>query len=220
MDTLFSNRLFNLPLFQGFSRLDFLDIVEKTPFSFQTLAPGEVLVRQDDTCDSLCMVLGGTIETDVDSLDHTYRFFEKFSAPWIVQPERLFGFHNRYSCTVRALSEVQVVMLQKQSVGKLLVKYPVFQINFYNLISTVAQNAIQNLWLIRTNTLNERFKRFLQVHSLNPSGPKNVHILMEDLALELGTTRLNISKMLAELSEEKLLYYARGTIYVMALEKL
>lgn len=220
MDTSFSNRLFLLPLFQGFSRLDFLDIVEKTPFAFKTLSPGEILVRQDENCDSLCMILRGDIETDVTSLDGTYHFIEKFTAPCVVQPERVFGFDTRYSCTVRALTEAQTVLLDKQSVRLLLLQYPVFQINFYNLISTTAQNAIRQLWMIRSSSLYERFKHFVQLRSLSPVGMKTIRIRMDDLAQELCTTRLRVSRLLAEMSASGLLDYSRGAIHIHALEKL
>lgn len=220
MDTSFSNRLFLLPLFQGFSRLDFLDIVEKTPFFFKTLQPGAVLFRQGDTCESLCLVLRGEIETDVKSLDDTYHFKEYFAAPWVVQPERLFGYHNLYACTVRAQTETQIVMLDKQSMRNLLMRYPVFQINFYNMISTAAQNAIRQLWMIRSHTLPERFKHFLQLRSMSPVGRKELLIRMDDLAQELGTTRLRVSQMLAELSRQGLLTYSRGAIHIPALEKM
>ena len=133
---LFSNRLLLLPLFQGFSRLDFIDIVEKTPFDFRTISPKGIVVSQGTTCKCLCMVLNGKMSVETDSPEHTYRLTESVSAPHIIQIENLFGLHNKYTRTYRAQSEVQLVMLDKQSVRQLLVAYPAFQINFYNAVST------------------------------------------------------------------------------------
>lgn len=220
MDHAFSNRLLLLPLFQGFSRLDFLDIVEKIPFDFRNFAAGETLVQQSAESHSLCMILGGEVETIVDSPDHTYRFVEHIAAPWIVQPECLFGLHNRYSHTVKALSETQVVVLSKQSVCRLLSLYPAFQINFYNALSTLAQHTVRLLWQTRRTTVEERFRVFMQRRSLRPFGLKQLHIRMEDLALELGTTRLRISQMLADMCKRELLSHTRGVITVPSLEKL
>lgn len=43
---------------------------------------------------------------------------------------------------------------------------------------------------------------------------------MEDLAKELGTTRLRVSRMLLSMSQDGLLDYSRGVITIPALEKL
>ena len=59
MNHSFSNRLFPVPLFQGFSRLDFLDIVGKTRFDFHTLPNRATVVRQGDECLELTIILGG-----------------------------------------------------------------------------------------------------------------------------------------------------------------
>lgn len=220
MDHTFSNRLLLVPLFQGFSRLDFLDIVEKTPFDFRTLKPKEVIVRQGDESRRLCILLGGEVECESDSPEHTYRIKESMHAPWVMQPDCLFGLHNTYRYTVRSLVASQLVMLDKQSMCRLLMQYPAFQINFYNMLSTVAQHASSLLWLKRAETERERFIMFLHRRCLRPIGNKKLYIRMEDLAKELGTTRLRVSRMLLSMSQDGLLDYSRGVITIPALEKL
>lgn len=220
MDHSFSNRLLLVPLFQGFSRLDFLDIVEKTPFDFRTFKPGQVVVQQNAESLSLCIILKGEVLCVTESPDHTYKFCEPITAPCIVQPECLFGLHNRYAHTFKALTEVQVVSLDKQSVRQLLSLYPAFQINFYNLLCTYAQHTSRLLWQTRPTTVEQRFRIFMQCRSLRPSGSKELRIRMEDLALELGTTRLRVSQMLAALAKRNLLSYSRGSIVVKKLELL
>lgn len=220
MDNAFSNRLLHVPLFHGFSRLDFLDIVEQTPFDFSTIAPGKVLVRQGAECRSLCILMGGEALLEVESPDGTYRFGEHVKAPWAVQLECLFGLHNHYSRTVRAVSELQAVAIDKQSVRRLLTERPTFQINFYNALSTFAQQADRQLWHAPAESLAEKFVHFVSLRSLRPVGAKELHIRMEDLALQLDATRLRVSKLLASLAAADLIEYSRGRIYIPALEQL
>lgn len=220
MDHSFSNRLLLVPLFQGFSRLDFLDIVEKTPFDFRTLKPKEIVVRQGEESHRLCILLGGELECESESPEHTYRIKESMHAPWVMQLDCLFGLHNTYRYTVRSLVESQLVMLDKQSVRRLLMQYPAFQINFYNMLSTAAQHATTMLWLKRAENERDRFVMFLHRRCLRPIGPKKLYIRMEELAQELGTTRLRVSRMLLSMSEDGLLDYSRGVITIPALEKL
>lgn len=220
MEHSFSNRLFLVPLFQGFSRLDFLDLVAKTPFDFRTLSHGQTLVRQNDEAKALAIVLQGGISCETESPAHTYRFSETLPAPCLVQPERLFGLHNRYASTVRAEGEAQIALLDKQSVRRLLTEQPAFQINFYNTLCSLAQYTDSLLWQVRRTTPEDRFRAFLTLRCRRPAGPKELRILMTDLAQELGTSRLRVSQMLAGFAEKGKLTYSRGIIRIPSLEKL
>lgn len=220
MDHSFSNRLLIVPLFQGFSRLDFLDIVEKIPLGFKTYKPGSTIVAQEEESRSLCILLSGEAEAEVVSPQGIYRFTEKIKSPYTIQIENLFGLHNRYARTFKASTDVQTVTISKQNVRQMLINYPAFQINFYNALSTCAQQSTAMLWLQRSNKLEHRFYNFLKRRSLRPIGEKKLHIRMEDLALELGTTRLRISQALSNMAEKKILSYSRGIIIIPQIEKL
>lgn len=218
--SLFSNRLLLVPLFQGFSRLDFLDIVEKVPLDFQTYKQRETIVRQDEDSKSLCILLGGEVEVEAESPEHSYRLVEMIRAPWVIQIESLFGLHNRYARTVRAYEEAQVVRISKQSVRQLLMRYPAFQINYYNALSTYAQRLSNLQWQQRYERLDERFVFFLQRRVLRPTSGKRLYILMEVLAHELGATRLRVSQMLSDLAQQNVLTYSRGIISIPSFEAL
>lgn len=220
MDHSFSNRLLIVPLFQGFSRLDFLDIVEKIPLGFKTYKPGSTIVAQEEESHSLCILLSGEAEAEVVSPQGIYRFTEKIKSPYTIQIENLFGLHNRYARTFKASTDVQTVTISKQNVRQMLINYPAFQINFYNALSTCAQQSTAMLWLQRSNKLEHRFYNFLKRRSLRPIGEKKLHIRMEDLALELGTTRLRISQALSNMAEKNFLSYSRGIIIIPQIEKL
>lgn len=218
MDHSFSNRLLLTPLFQGFSRLDFLDIVEKTPLEFQTFQPGDIIIRQEQPCQNLGLLLGGNAWFMQSDPEQTYRYAELIPAPFIVQPESLFGLHNRYTRTVTAATELQVVILSKQSVNRLMHEHITFQLNLLNNICSEAQHRGQLMWQKRLDSPDERFRIFLLRRSLRPAGHKVLRIRMEDLACELGTTRLKVSNMLRHLSHKGLLTYSRGTIDIPRLE--
>lgn len=214
MEHSFSDRLLHVPLFQGFSRLDFLDIVAQTPFDFRTLNPREVLFHQDSECRSLCIALGGELQAVGESPDHSYRLAEILPAPWVVEPVSLFGLHNRYTRTYRAHTSLQVVMLSKQSVQQLLSTYAAFQINFYNMLCTQGQASERAVWQQPPSNLEQHFLQFLLSRSLRPVGSKQLYVRMTDLALQLGTTRLNVSHMLARMSQAGRLTHSRGCISI------
>lgn len=220
MDHSFSNKLLLIPLFQGYSRLDFLDIVAQTPLDFRTFPIGSTLMEQGQESRHLGLLLGGEAWFCERSARGTYEYAEKINAPHIVQPEALFGLHNCYTHKVVAATEVQAVLMSKQSVNKLVQASLTFQLNLLNAICSEAQHRQRTLWNKPADTPSGRFIQFLVNRSMRVSGCKRLRIRMEDLAEELCTTRLQVSNMLRVMKQEGLLTHSRGIIDIPSLSQL
>ena len=220
MDHSFSDKLLLVPLFQGFSRLDFLDVVEKVPFEFRSFKAGTTLLEQDQEIRRLVMILNGTILCRQADPRHVYELSEVLSAPLVVQPECLFGLHNRYTRTVEAFTDVQSVAISKQSVFELMHRHLSFQVNLLNTICSETQQRSRLLWTAFTPSLRTRFRQFLSQRSLSPRGEKTLRIRMEELADELGTSRLAVSRLIETLRQERLVTHSRGIMHIAAMEKI
>jgi CRP-like cAMP-binding protein len=61
MELTMYDKLLQLPLFQGMSKFDFTDILEKVKIHFNKYEPGSCLVRQDTPCNQLIFVLDGEV---------------------------------------------------------------------------------------------------------------------------------------------------------------
>lgn len=217
----FSSRLLDFPLFQGFSRLDILDIAEKVRFDFLQLQRSDALMRQDEECRSLTFLLRGGIWVIRESFDHRFTLRERGNGPVVLQPEVLFGLHNRYSRSVVAAEDgVQVLRLDKETARELLLTYPVFQFNFYNLVCSSAQTADRQLWNSRKQELTDRFASFIRRRCWSLTGYKVLEIRMVDLAEELGVTRLSVSEMLNMMQYEGRVKLGRGSIALPEFERL
>lgn len=220
MDHSFSDKLLLIPLFQGFSRLDFLDVVEKVPFEFRSFKAGTTLLEQDQESRRLVMILNGTILCRQADPRHVYELSEVLSAPLVVQPECLFGLHNRYTRTVEAFTDVQSVAISKQSVFELMHRHLSFQVNLLNTICSETQQRSRLLWTAFAPSLRTRFRQFLSQRSLSPRGEKTLRIRMEELADELGTSRLAVSRLIETLRQERLVTHSRGIMHIAAMEKI
>ncbi len=216
----FFDRLLEVPLFQGIGRQEFLEIVGKHRFAFHKKKGTSVVVCQDNVCNSLVFVLGGEFCIEHVSDDHSFSLLEWGLAPAVMQPERLFGLHNRYGQTVRAVSDVQLLEIDKRSVVEILSHFEIFRINFLNLVSTRVQYSLRRLWKSFPESMEERFVQFVANRSLRPAGRKELRISMVKLADELGATRLTVSKTLRELEMRGLLTVGRQRIDIPSFEAL
>ena len=199
-------RLLELPLFQGMSRNDLEEVVTSTKFCNLSYAKGKVVVNENEVCDKLFFLVKGSIYAIGYADDHGYSITETFSAPEILQPERIFGLTQRYSRTFKTKTDCMFISLGKMETLELAEKYEIFRLNMLNIICT--------------KDIRHKIARFIEKRCLRPAGEKTVHIKMERLSDELSESRLNISRELNAMDAEGIISLRRGEIYISALERI
>ena len=213
MDSIFDT-LLQLPLFQGMTLEDLTSIVEKTKIHFEKLKAGETIEQAGQWCNRFTFILKGEGEMITQSEDGLFAVIETFSAPYLIEPQSLYGLQTIYVSTTRAVSEVATVRIDKPTIARELFKYEIFRLNYQNVISGRAQSLQRRLWQAPAGSLRNRFIHFLLMHFERPSGRKVVKIKMEDLAQILNETRLNVSRVLNQMQDEGLLSLHRGGIEI------
>ena len=214
------DRLLQFTLFQGMSHADLMQVAGHTKFNFSKLAAGKKLVKEGDDCHHLVFVTNGTLRAETVSDDHSCRVTESILAPYILQPERLFGITQRYSSSFTAETPCSLISIDKQEVLLLLETQLVFRLNMLNLLAAESQRLRHHAWRTAPRTLPERITRFFFSRCLYPAGPKTFHILMQQMAKELNDSRLDISVALNKMQAEGLLTLHRGRIEIPMLERL
>lgn len=214
------DQLLQFPLFQGMSRDDLARVAGHTKFGFLKFANGQTIVNEDDPCTRLYFLLSGQLKAETRSDDHSYRVEEQLQAPFLVQPEAIFGYNQRFTHRFESLSECRFITLSKDEVMRLSEEFLVFRLNLLGLYATLTQRLLRQPWRHRPETLGARIVRFLGQHCLYPAGSKTFYILMTQLADEIGDSRLDISRALNQLQDEGLLQLYRGRIKVMQMERL
>jgi CRP-like cAMP-binding protein len=214
------DQLLQFQLFQGMSRSELLQMAGYTRFGFQKVAAGEWLVRDGDACQQLFFLVRGSLSLATSAADHAYTVVEQLQAPWLLQPEALFGLTPHYTCSVRTTADCQFITLKKDEVVRLLDDFLIFRVNMLNLLATTSQRLWHRRWRPAPLSLQERVIRFFTDHVVYPAGPKEVHILMTQLARQVSDTRLNVSRVLNALQERELVRLQRAVIVIPSLEQL
>ena len=214
------DQLLQFPLFQGMSRTELLQMAGNTRFDFQKLAAGKTVVEEGTPCDRLYFLIKGTLNVTSRSDDYSYQVSELMQAPWLMQPEALFGLSFRYTFSARTHTACQFILLSKDEVLRLFDDFLTFRLNLLNLLATQAQQRGRRTWRRVPQTLTDRIIRFFADHCLYPAGRKEFHILMERLAVEVNDSRLNVSRVLNELQRRELIELHRGRIVIPLLEHL
>ena len=212
--------LLELPLFQGLGKNDITHIVETVKLNFAKVPQGECIVSQDELCRGLIFLLEGTLIRHTESDDRSYAVSERITAPAVLQPEVLYGWQTRYTHSYIAHTGSNIVSIEKQVVNRVLMQYEVFRINLLNLLSTQVVRNQRLFWHNSSGSTEQRIVKFIRNHSSYPAGEKILNIKMEDLALQLNDTRINVSRALNSMQKKGILLLKRKEIIIPALEKL
>ncbi|MDE6348005.1 MAG: Crp/Fnr family transcriptional regulator [Bacteroides sp.] len=219
MNTMFDT-LLQLPLFQGLTQEDFTNILEKVKLSFTKHKAGESIVQAGEICSQLTFILKGEAYAFTSSADASYSFTEYLQAPYVIEPQSLFGMSTSYVSTYAAQTETHTVSISKAFVMNELFKYDIFRLNYLNIISNRAQSLNNRLWTQAADNLEKRIGNFILTHTERPTGRKILKIKMEELAQVVNDTRMGVSKALNSMQEKGLLELHRGEMIIPDAGKL
>lgn len=212
--------LLQLPLFQGLAQEDFTNILGKVKLNFTKHKAGEVIVKANEVCNKLIFVLKGEILSSTTSADASYSFSEYFRAPFLIEPQSLFGMNTSYVATYTTQTEANTVSINKAFVMNELFKYDIFRLNYMNIVSNRAQNLNNRIWIKTANSLEKQIGNFILAHIDRPIGRKILKIKMEELAQIVNDTRMGVSKALNSMQEKGVIELHRGEILIPDAEKL
>jgi len=212
-------KLLLLPLFQGLSHSELDAIVAGTKFAFAKTEAHHYALHAGQVCDALWFLIRGSMVAVTRANDGSYSIEETLEAPWLIEPERLFGMRQHFNSSYKATDEnAHFLSLSKNEVMRLQDEHLIFRLNFLNILSTQAQRLRQQRLRQRPSTLREAIIGFIASRCLYPAGEKTINIKMQTLANELNEQRLHVSEALHALEEDRLLTLHRGRIHIPHLE--
>jgi CRP-like cAMP-binding protein len=213
--------LLQLPLFQGLCREDFTHIIGKAKLDFAKYKTEDIIVKRGSECDRLIFVLKGDFYSMTTSNDGMLIVKEQHVAPYVVEPHSLFGMNTRFAASYIALSELQIVSLDKTSLMNELLSYEIFRLNYMNMVCSRAQTMFCRIWQNGIyDNLTDKIIYFILSRTERSQEQKMIKMKMKDMAGYLDKPRLNISKALNRLQEDGLVLLKRKEIIIPDINRL
>lgn len=211
--------LLSLPLFQGMNRTDFNSLLQKVRLDFVKFENEETILNQDDRCRSFVFLLNGTVESSRKGHNGAYTFFERIDTPCLIEPYSMFGLNGQYRRSYTAVGQCSMLMVDKQYVYTELGKYNICRMNLLNILSGRVQQLDGYIWSLEGMDLRKRILRFIAGLSDYTYGEKRLQIKMNDLAVLMDTTRLNVSRELNAMQDDGLIVLKRSEILIPAQDR-
>lgn len=214
------DQLLELPLFQGMSRNALDEVITYSQLNLQYVNVNKIIVHEGDPCDRLYFIVDGNFKATTYANDRSYAVIEALKGPRLIQPERIFGFNQRFTKKIEVDSNCKILTIEKREVVKLTEKFEIFRINLLNIVTTQSQRISQTPFRPLPTNIRQKIGCFIKNRCEYPAGSKDLIIKMQTLANYISESRLNVSKELRQMQAEGLVKLGRCDIRVMALEKL
>lgn len=220
MDSSIYNVLLTLPLFQGLTKSEFGEIIGKVRFDFSTIDDGVTFIRAGEPCEGFVFLLNGSVVSRRSSDDGRLVLCETVSAPAMIEAYSMSGFLPAFVKDYTACGNVGVLKFDKQYLYSELYKYDICRMNLLNMLSGRIQTLEADLWKLRGGSLRDRIVRLVAGLCDSSCGTKEVRVKMDDLSDILCETRLNVSRALNALADERKIVLRRGGFDVPSMERL
>lgn len=217
-DSVFT-RIQSLPLFQGINQEELMRMLERTRFNFTTAEHGELIVEQGASATQLVYVLNGKVTA---SRNYASDFFieESLEGPLVFQAEDLFSASLTWHYTLRAETDVQLLLISKQDVVTHLMEFPTFRLSLLCFLGRTLEAKEYSLRDITPKLLEASIIHLWNNFMICKQGEKVIHIGMQSLASSLSTSRLSVSKCLNQLQNKGLIKLGRKKILIPNFEDL
>lgn len=210
--------LLTLPLFQGLTKEQLMNLLEKAIPEFISVTD-EPILRRGDRHDRILLILKGRVTRSYTGPSRcTLR--ELLCEGDIIEFTSLFGKSTRVLADYSAEGEVCLLAFDKRYMFTVFNRFDIIQLNMLNLYCAHAQALHSKLTAAVGNSLASRFCHLVDTLSDNSYGPKQLIVPRTRLAELFGCSRRPMSAQIVAWENAGLVKVAYGQILIPDLSHL
>jgi CRP/FNR family transcriptional regulator, dissimilatory nitrate respiration regulator len=203
------------PLFKGMSTTEIEVILSVVPSRIRKFKAGTLISQSGEPVNSLMIVTNGTVKGEM--VDDTGRVIkiEDIPAPGTLAIAFIFGNRNRLPVNVVAISDGEIMSIEKPDFLKLLMRNDIVLVNFLNLISNRSQFLSEKIKFLNFKTIKGKLAHFILQKAEHDRQSIVLDITQNDLADFFGVARPSVSRALGELEQEGLIEASGKNIRIL-----
>ncbi len=209
------NQLSGSPLFRGVSDTDLEGILSSVPYRIRKFKTGNLISQTGEPVESLMIVIGGIVKGEmVDEAGRVIKI-EDIPSPGALATAFIFGSRNRFPVNVIALTDGEILSIEKTDFLKLLMKNDIVLVNFLNMISNRSQFLSEKIKFLNFKTIKGKLAQFILQKAEGDKSTIILNMTQNDLADFFGVARPSVSRAIGELEQEGLIEAAGKKIRIL-----
>ncbi len=208
------------PLFMGLSAAEIELAFGDIHYQRKNYAAGKLIETAGKPYNVLLIILKGSVKGEMMDYSGKILKIEDISAPKPLATAFLFCKNNKLPVDIIANTDVELLLLHRESVIKLMQVNSRFLQNFLNAVSNRAQFLSDKLRFLSFKTIRGKLANYL----LDLSEGKNVEIVLpqsqEKIAELFAVTRPSLGRIMAEFNDKGYIITRGKTVRILNSNKL
>jgi CRP-like cAMP-binding protein len=173
-----------------------------------------------DKVSSLMIVIRGLTKGEMVDFSGRIIKIEEIPAPGALAAAFIFGKKNTFPVNVIAMTDVEILIIEKNEFLKLLIKNERILANFLEMISTRSQFLSEKIKFLSFKTIKGKLAQYFLQRTGNSSGSFVLDVTQNDLADYFGVARPSIARALGEMEKDGIITAKGRHITIKDGEKL
>jgi CRP-like cAMP-binding protein len=197
--------LVNTPLFKGLNINEIETIINSIPYRTKKFVKGSFIAQSEETVTSLMIVINGVVKGEMVDYSGRVIKIEDIPAPGALAAAFIFGNRNRFPVNVIAVSDAEIMIIEKSEFLKLLMKNDKVLINFLDMISNRSQFLSEKIKFLNFKTLKSKLAQYILQLGAGIRQTIRFGKTQNDIADYFGVARPSIARTLREMESEGLI---------------
>jgi len=194
--------LSNAHLFKGISPDEIEIILKSVPNRVKKFQSGSMISQSGEPVNSLMIVIKGVVKGEM--IDYAGRVIkiEDIPAPGSLASAFMFGNRNRFPVNVIAVSDGELLLIEKSDFLTLLMNNDIILVNFLDMISNRSQFLSEKIKFLNFKTIKGKLAQYILQKAGKGQSTVNLDMTQSDLAEFFGVTRPSVSRALGDMEED------------------
>jgi len=193
--------LADAPLFRGLTDAEIKAVLDKLPHRIRRFSSGSLLAQSGEVVNSLILVISGVVKGEM--VDYAGRVIkiEDIPAPGALASAFIFGQRNRYPVNVVALTDGELLIIEKSEFLRLLKSNEIILVNFLDMISNRSQFLSEKIKFLNFKTIKGKLAFYILQKAGKDGTSVNLGMTQSDLAEFFGVARPSVARALGDMEE-------------------
>jgi len=135
--------LIKSPLFRGLMLEELMSVVSSTPYHIRRFKAGSMISQSGEPVNSFMMVIEGVVKGEMVDFSGRIIKIEDIPASGALASAFIFGSRNRFPVNVVAVSDTQLLIIEKDDFLKFLKSNDKILANFLDIIQTDPSSCLK-----------------------------------------------------------------------------